>query len=46
LVYGIHDDGRRVFEKFDDEGDMDDAAMKLMVKLGNGEDRWSLMKQS
>jgi hypothetical protein len=46
LVYGIHDEGRRAFEKLNDEGDMEDAARKLMVRLENGEDGWSLMKQS
>jgi hypothetical protein len=46
LVYGIHDEGRRAFEKLNDEGDMEDAAKKLMVRLENGEGGWSLMKQS
>ena len=46
LVYGIHDEGRRAFEKLNDEGDMEDAAKKLMVRLENGECGWSLMKQS
>jgi hypothetical protein len=46
LVYGINDEGRRAFEKLNDEGDMEDAARKFMVRLENGEDGWSLMKQS
>jgi hypothetical protein len=46
LVYGIHDEGRRAFEKLNDEGDMEDSARKLMVRLENGEDGWSLVKQS
>jgi hypothetical protein len=33
LVYGIHDEGRRAFEKLNDEGNMEDAARKLMVRL-------------
>jgi hypothetical protein len=38
LVCGIHDERRRAFEKLTDEGDMEDAARKLMVRLENGED--------
>jgi hypothetical protein len=46
FVYGIRDEGRRAFEKLNDEGDMEDAARKLMVRLENKDDGWSLMKQS
>jgi hypothetical protein len=42
LVYGIHDEGRRAFEKLNDEGDMEDGARKLMVRLENGEDGWRM----